>query len=110
MQNLPSDLMLQKNRWGGGETKTAALHRYTPEQLYSVVADVDQYQRFVPWCTKSRVFKGQSGDFRAELEIGFPPVVERYTSEVTVVPNHKVRVSLWEPALSAGVVSQRGEV
>ncbi|XP_070779631.1 coenzyme Q-binding protein COQ10 homolog, mitochondrial [Enoplosus armatus] len=64
---------------------------YTPEQMYSVVASVDQYQHFVPWCKKSRVMKGRNGDVRAELEIGFPPIVERYTSEVTVVPNHQVR-------------------
>lgn len=67
--------------------------RYTPEQMYNVVARVDQYQHFVPWCKKSRVVKGRNGDIRAELEIGFPPISERYTSEVTVVPNHKVRVS-----------------
>lgn len=60
-----------------------------------MVADVDRYQQFVPWCTKSRVLQGRSGDFQAELEIGFPPLVERYTSEVTVIPNHKVRVGLW---------------
>ncbi|AWP19213.1 putative coenzyme Q-binding protein COQ10 -like mitochondrial-like [Scophthalmus maximus] len=65
--------------------------RYTPEQMYNVVAGVDQYQHFVPWCKKSRVAKGRNGDVRAELEIGFPPVVERYTSAVTVVPNHQVR-------------------
>ncbi|XP_075936203.1 coenzyme Q-binding protein COQ10 homolog, mitochondrial isoform X1 [Anarhichas minor] len=64
---------------------------YSPEQMYNVVASVDQYQHFVPWCKKSRVTKGQSGDVRADLEIGFPPIVERYTSEVTVVPNHQVR-------------------
>lgn len=73
-----------------------ALLRYSPQQLYDVVANVDQYQHFVPWCAKSRAFKGESGDFQAELEIGFPPVVERYTSEVTVIPNHKIRVSVWK--------------
>lgn len=61
--------------------------------MYNVVANVDQYQHFVPWCKKSRVMKGRNGAIRAELEIGFPPIVERYTSEVTVVPNHQVRVS-----------------
>lgn len=64
---------------------------YTPEQMYNVVACVDQYQHFVPWCKKSRVTKGRNGDVWADLEIGFPPIVERYTSEVTVVPNHQVR-------------------
>nr|XP_046272176.1 coenzyme Q-binding protein COQ10 homolog, mitochondrial [Scatophagus argus] len=64
---------------------------YTPEQMYSVVASVDQYQHFVPWCKKSRVIKRRNGNIQTELEIGFPPIVERYTSEVTVIPNHKVR-------------------
>lgn len=80
--------------------------RYTPEQMFKVVASVDQYQHFVPWCKKSQVMKGRNGDVQAELEIGFPPIVERYTSEVTVVPNHQVRVSpvpdshLFSPPLS----------
>ncbi|XP_034396422.1 coenzyme Q-binding protein COQ10 homolog, mitochondrial [Cyclopterus lumpus] len=64
---------------------------YSPEQMYKVVASMDQYRHFVPWCKKSRVTKGQNGDVLVDLEIGFPPFVERYTSEVTVVPNHQVR-------------------
>lgn len=67
--------------------------RYSPEQLYNVVANVDQYQHFVPWCKKSRFIQRKKGDLKAELVIGFPPVMERYTSDLTFVPNHKVRVS-----------------
>ncbi|XP_026180976.1 coenzyme Q-binding protein COQ10 homolog, mitochondrial [Mastacembelus armatus] len=65
--------------------------QYTPEQMYNVVATVAQYQHFVPWCKKSRVMKGRNSNIWAELEIGFPPMVERYTSEVTLIPNHQVR-------------------
>ncbi|KAJ8364583.1 hypothetical protein SKAU_G00134140 [Synaphobranchus kaupii] len=65
--------------------------RYSPEQIYNLVASVDKYHQFVPWCKKSRVLKGLNGDVRAQLEIGFPPVVECYMSDVTVVPNHQVR-------------------
>ncbi|KAM3863805.1 coenzyme Q-binding protein COQ10 homolog, mitochondrial [Diretmus argenteus] len=64
---------------------------FSLEQMYNLVASVDQYQHFVPWCKKSRIMKRRNGDVRAELEIGFPPLVERYTSEVTVVPNYQVR-------------------
>uniref|UniRef100_A0A8C1DIM9 Si:ch73-141c7.1 n=1 Tax=Cyprinus carpio carpio TaxID=630221 RepID=A0A8C1DIM9_CYPCA len=64
---------------------------YSPEQMYNIVASVDQYQQFVPWCKKSKVTRGRNGDMRAQLEIGFPPIIERYTSEVTVIPNHQVR-------------------
>ncbi|XP_034567245.1 coenzyme Q-binding protein COQ10 homolog, mitochondrial [Notolabrus celidotus] len=64
---------------------------YSLEQMYNVVANVDQYQHFVPWCKKSRVIKGPNGTKQAELEIGFPPISERYTSDVTCIPNHQVR-------------------
>ncbi|XP_016344066.1 coenzyme Q-binding protein COQ10 homolog, mitochondrial-like [Sinocyclocheilus anshuiensis] len=64
---------------------------YSTEQMYNIVANVDQYQQFVPWCKKSKVTRGRNGDMRAQLEIGFPPIIERYTSEVTVIPNHQVR-------------------
>ncbi|KAM4716533.1 coenzyme Q-binding protein COQ10 homolog, mitochondrial [Anableps anableps] len=64
---------------------------YTPEEMYKVVANVEEYKYFVPWCKKSRMMKGPNGSTRAELEIGFPPITERYTSELTFVPNHQVR-------------------
>ncbi|MEQ2283246.1 hypothetical protein AMECASPLE_009265 [Ameca splendens] len=64
---------------------------YTPEEMYNVVANVEEYKYFVPWCKKSRMTKGPNGDIRAELEIGFPPFTERYTSKLTFVPNHQVR-------------------
>ncbi|XP_049924564.1 coenzyme Q-binding protein COQ10 homolog, mitochondrial [Epinephelus moara] len=72
---------------------------FTPEQMYSLVASVDQYHHFVPWCKKSQVKKGRNGDIWADLEIGFPPIVERYTSEVTVIPNHQVRAVCTEGSL-----------
>ncbi|KAL4657787.1 hypothetical protein GN956_G2736 [Arapaima gigas] len=72
---------------------------YSPEQVYDMVASVDQYEQFVPWCTKSRVVSERDGEIRAQLEIGFPPVVERYTSLVTVVPNHQVRAVCTDASL-----------
>uniref|UniRef100_A0A3P9KER4 Si:ch73-141c7.1 n=1 Tax=Oryzias latipes TaxID=8090 RepID=A0A3P9KER4_ORYLA len=72
---------------------------YTPEQMYNIVANVDKYQYFVPWCKKSRVIKGRNGDVQAELEIGFPPITERYTSDVTFDPNRQVRAICTEGSL-----------
>ncbi|XP_029945775.1 coenzyme Q-binding protein COQ10 homolog, mitochondrial [Salarias fasciatus] len=64
---------------------------FSPEQMYALVASVDRYQEFVPWCKKSRVRTGKNGGVLAELEIGFPPVTETYTSELSFIPNHQVR-------------------
>ncbi|KAH7277583.1 hypothetical protein KP509_39G057700 [Ceratopteris richardii] len=56
---------------------------YSPEQLYAVVAAVDLYEDFVPWCQKSKVLWRKGEDrLDAELEIGFKFFVERYTSHV----------------------------
>lgn len=57
--------------------------RYSPEQLFDVVAAVDLYHGFVPWCQRSDVIKRYpDGSFDAELEIGFKFLVESYVSHV----------------------------
>lgn len=57
--------------------------RYSPEQLFSVVAAVDFYSDFLPWCERSDIVKRfPDGSFDAELEIGFKFLVESYTSHV----------------------------
>ncbi|KAJ3161046.1 hypothetical protein HDU86_007665 [Geranomyces michiganensis] len=71
---------------------------YSPRQLYALVADVEQYHRFVPWCTRSRVLEnkkltrnddGGGGAertiMRAELGIGFRALSETYVSRVEAV-------------------------
>ncbi|XP_062993805.1 coenzyme Q-binding protein COQ10 homolog B, mitochondrial-like [Elgaria multicarinata webbii] len=64
---------------------------YSVDQMYDIVADVGSYQLFVPWCTCSRVISHRNEFSQAELEVGFPPVVERYLSEIISEPHHQIR-------------------
>ncbi len=67
---------------------------FPAEKIYSVVAGVDRYHSFVPWCKRSVVTRRSDSALVAELVIGFPPLVgESYTS----------RVSLFRPHLVAAV-------
>jgi coenzyme Q-binding protein COQ10 len=61
------------------EQKTLA---YTADELFSVVADVKDYPSFVPWCTGARIRREEPQEIVAELEIGFGPFRESFTSEV----------------------------
>lgn len=61
------------------------------DQMYSVVSDVANYNKFVPFCKKSHVLKSTPEFLKADLIIGFPPIVESYTSNVTLVRPRMVK-------------------
>ena len=54
------------------------LRSWSPRQVYDVVAAVEHYHRFVPWCQGSKVLlRRPPGYLEAELEVGFQMFVER---------------------------------
>lgn len=57
---------------------------YSAEQMFEVVSRVEFYRDFVPWCTQSRVTARSPKALTAFMQVGFPPIVESYTSHVTL--------------------------
>lgn len=58
---------------------------YTPQQLFDLVADIEKYPVFLPWCRAARVVQRGKNEFLGELVICFAHISERYTSRVALV-------------------------
>src|SRR5688572_30401039 len=57
---------------------------YTPEQLFDLVAQVERYPEFLPWCLAVRIRSREGNVFVADLVIGFRMVREKFTSRVVL--------------------------
>ena len=55
---------------------------YTPAQMFDLVADIERYPEFLPWCVGARIRKREADEVVADLVIGFKMFRERFTSIV----------------------------
>ncbi|HWI29519.1 MAG TPA: type II toxin-antitoxin system RatA family toxin [Stellaceae bacterium] len=69
---------------------------YSPEQLFDLVADVERYPEFLPWCLGARVRERTGDTITADLLIGFKLVRERFTSRVVLDRPRRIDVSYTE--------------
>lgn len=65
---------------------------YTPEQMFALVADVERYPEFLPWCVATRIRSRGENTFTADLIAAFAAFREQYTSRVRLDPEGKTIV------------------
>ncbi len=59
---------------------------YAPDQLYTLVSEVEKYPEFLPWCLAARIRKREEALLIADLIIGYKMIRERFTSRVNLDP------------------------
>lgn len=69
---------------------------YTPQQMFALVATVEDYPKFLPWCRAARITKREGRTFYADLVVSFKVYRERFTSRVTVHPHERIDVEYIE--------------
>jgi len=57
---------------------------YRPEQMFDLVADIERYPEFLPWCIGARIRERNDTLVVADLIIGFKMIRERFTSRVSL--------------------------
>src|SRR5215813_13827342 len=72
---------------------------YAPAQLFDLVAAVDRYPEFLPWCLAARIRSRETTRSRpetvivAELVVGLPVIRERYASRIMLDRPHRIDVT-----------------
>jgi coenzyme Q-binding protein COQ10 len=62
---------------------------FSAAQMFAIVADVERYPEFVPWCVGLRILKNETVGPRevllCETIVGFKGLREKYTSRATLI-------------------------
>lgn len=61
------------------------------QQMYDVVSDVDNYKKFVPYCSTSLVSQKKGNKAKGKMVVGFPPLQESYDCDLTFNSPHSVK-------------------
>ncbi|KAF9166981.1 hypothetical protein DFQ26_006245 [Actinomortierella ambigua] len=89
------------------EYKDRKLFKYSQNEFYAVVANVEEYHEFIPWCTYSQMSPRKTDHSlppgttvqHGELGVGFTSFEERYVSVVTCREPHMVKAVSYNSSL-----------
>ena len=73
---------------------------YSSDEMFALVADIERYPEFIPWCAGARI-RRREGDFVvADLRVRFGPFRETFTSRVSLTPPERIDVAYAHGPLS----------
>jgi ribosome-associated toxin RatA of RatAB toxin-antitoxin module len=79
------------------EIKDSETVPYTAQQMFSLVADVDRYKEFLPWCQDSRIVRREKNNgVVAEIQLGYGPVHATFTTRNKHRINREIKMDLLE--------------
>ena len=66
---------------------------YKAEQLYALVADIEHYPEFIPWCLAARIIERKEATITADLVVGYKLIRERFRSNVILNPARNIKLA-----------------
>ena len=74
---------------------------YTPEQMFDLVIDVEEYPKFLPWCVACRKTAEEGNIIEADLIIGYKMFREKFKSRVILDRPNEIRVEYLDGPLKS---------
>ncbi len=76
------------------EVIKSVLVPYSAQQMYGLVADVQAYPAFLPWCGGARVTQESEQTVLAEVDIAFKGLVQSFCTRNRNTPGQRIDMSL----------------
>lgn len=74
----------------------SAIVSFDAESMYRLVADIESYPRFLPWCGGARILSRQDNEVRASVDIDYKGVNKSFTTINRLVPGQRIEMNLVE--------------
>lgn len=72
----------------------SVLVRHSAEAMFALVADIESYPSFLPWCGGSRVVKREGAAVTATIDIRFSGISQSFTTVNEQHPNDRIDLRL----------------
>ena len=67
---------------------------HTPEQMFALVADVERYPEFLPWCSAAEILEESDQQMRARLTVGKAGIHQSFTTVNDLEPGSRIDMHL----------------
>lgn len=74
--------------------RKSALVPFSADQMYALVADIEAYGQFLPWCGGTRVLQRESDSVTASIAISYRGVHKSFTTRNTLEPGRHMTLQL----------------
>ena len=76
------------------EVRRSALLPFTAQQVYGLVADVERYPEFLPWCTEAKILAGDVREVTVRLGLSSGIARASFTTKNRLDPSSVITMSL----------------
>jgi len=76
------------------ELQRQALVPYSADLMYEIVNNVDLYEEFLPWCSKSTILESSDEIMTASVFMKKGPLDQSFTTKNNMIKNEKITLEL----------------
>lgn len=74
--------------------RKSSLVPYSADEMYALVADIESYGKFLPWCGGTRILKREPETVTATIQIAYRGVHKAFTTRNTLEPGRGMDLRL----------------